>query len=110
MLGDTQGQAGRGSEHLTELWVSLLMARMAFKGPFQFKRFYDDSTINTRSTGVKWRGPGCFQRLPMTAQGKHYTVVAQRGFGLSFPGDPRHAGTPSCVTDRREPEAGGWTR
>ena len=39
--GDTQGQAGWGSEHLMELWVSLFTAgeldQMAFKGPFQLK-------------------------------------------------------------------------
>jgi len=36
---DSQGQAGRGSEHLMELSVSLFIAgeldQMAFKGPFQ---------------------------------------------------------------------------
>jgi len=44
MPGDTQGQAGRGSEHLVELWVLLVIAgewdQMAFKGPFQLKPFY----------------------------------------------------------------------
>ena len=42
--GDTQGQAGQGSEYLMELWVSLFTAGeldwMAFKGPFQFRRPY----------------------------------------------------------------------
>jgi len=37
-------QAGGGSEHQKELWVSLLSAgewdRMAFDGPFQLKPFY----------------------------------------------------------------------
>jgi len=35
--GDTQGQAGQGSEHLMELWVSLFIAgeQVTFKGPFQ---------------------------------------------------------------------------
>jgi len=35
----------RGSEHLVELWASLLIAggldQVAFKGPFQLKRFYN---------------------------------------------------------------------
>ena len=39
--GDTQGQAGWGSEHLMELWVSLFIAGeldwVAFKGLFQLK-------------------------------------------------------------------------
>ena len=43
--GDTQGQAGGALSTLIELWVSLFVAgeldRMAFKGPFQLKRFYD---------------------------------------------------------------------
>ena len=48
------GQAGQGSEHLVELWVSLLIARrldqMVFKSPFQLKQAYD-----SRSTGsVVW--------------------------------------------------------
>ena len=43
--GDTQGQAGRGSEHLMELQVSLFIAeeldQMAFKDPFQLKPLCD---------------------------------------------------------------------
>ena len=43
--GDTQGQAGWGSEHLMELWVSLFTAGeinlIAFKGPFQHKCVYN---------------------------------------------------------------------
>jgi len=43
--GDFQGQAGSGSEHVTELCVSLLTAGelddKTFKGPFQLKQFYD---------------------------------------------------------------------
>ncbi len=39
----TQGQAGWGSEHLMELWVSLCTAgeweQTAFRGPFQLKPF-----------------------------------------------------------------------
>jgi len=39
--GDTQGQAGWGSEHLMELEVSLFIAgeldQMAFRGSFQLK-------------------------------------------------------------------------
>jgi len=39
--------AGPGSEHLMELWVSLIMAgeldQMAFRGPFQLERFYDSN-------------------------------------------------------------------
>jgi len=38
ILGNIQGQAGQGSEHLMELWVSLLTAgdldQVAFKGSF----------------------------------------------------------------------------
>ena len=45
VLRDSQGQAGRGSEHLLEPWESLLIARrldwMAFRGPFQLKQLYD---------------------------------------------------------------------
>ena len=45
VLGDTQGQAGRGSEHLMELWVSLFIAgefdQLASKGPFQLKKLND---------------------------------------------------------------------
>jgi len=45
----TQGQAGWGSEHLMEVWVSLFTAgeldQMAFKGPFQLKQFYDSMTF-----------------------------------------------------------------
>ena len=48
MPEDTQGQAGRGSEHLVELWVLLFIAgewdQMAFKGPFQLKQFYDSDS------------------------------------------------------------------
>ena len=44
IFGDTKGEAGRSSEHLVELWVSLFIAReleqMAFKGPFQLKQLY----------------------------------------------------------------------
>jgi len=40
---DTQGQVGRGCEHLMELWVSVFIAwgldQMALKCPFQLKRF-----------------------------------------------------------------------
>ena len=43
-LGDTQGQAGWGSEHLTELWVFLFTAggldQMAFTSPIQLKSFH----------------------------------------------------------------------
>ena len=42
---DRQGQAGQGSEHLMELWVSLCTAEVlakegAFKHHFQVKQFY----------------------------------------------------------------------
>ena len=33
VLGDTQGQAGRGPEHLMELWVSLFIAEGWNKQP-----------------------------------------------------------------------------
>jgi len=40
----------RGSEHLVELWVSLLSAgesgQMTSKGPFRLKRFYDAMVAN----------------------------------------------------------------
>ena len=43
--GDSRGQAGRGSEHLMELWVSLFIAgefdQLASKGPFQLKKLND---------------------------------------------------------------------
>ena len=49
--GDTQGQAGRGSEHLMELWVSLFTAReldwMTFNSPFQLKRLCDFINLQT---------------------------------------------------------------
>ena len=42
---DIHGQAGWGSEHLLELWVSLFIAgvldKITFKDPFQLKQFYD---------------------------------------------------------------------
>jgi len=48
-LGDTQGQARPGSEHLIKLWMSLLIAgkldKMTFKCPFQSKGFYDSMTL-----------------------------------------------------------------
>ena len=41
ILGDIQGQAGWGSDHLMELWVPLFIAggldHRTFKGPFQLK-------------------------------------------------------------------------
>jgi len=41
--GDTQGQAGWGSEHLIVLYMSLVTAgeldKMTSKGPFQLKQF-----------------------------------------------------------------------
>jgi len=41
-----QGQAGKGSEHLMELWVSLVTAgggldQMVFMCPFQLQSIYD---------------------------------------------------------------------
>lgn len=33
--------------------MSLFTAGIAFKGPFQFKRFYDDSMINTCVTDLQ---------------------------------------------------------
>jgi len=66
---DTQGQAGQGSEHLMELWVSLFIAgdldHMAFKGPFQLKLFYVSiqgdrtgtqlqSQLNSQTAKVRW--------------------------------------------------------
>ena len=42
--GDVPSQAGWGSEHLMELWVSLLTAgeldQMAFHGPFHLRQFF----------------------------------------------------------------------
>ena len=39
--GDTQGQAGQGSEHLMELWMSLFIEgeldQLTLKDPFQLK-------------------------------------------------------------------------
>jgi len=44
ILGNTQYQAGRGSEHPMELWLFLSVAgdvdQMAFRDPFQIKQFY----------------------------------------------------------------------
>ena len=46
----TQGQAGWGSEHLMELWVSLCTAgewdQMAFKGPFQLRGHCDSVVLD----------------------------------------------------------------
>jgi len=45
ILGDTQGQAGGGSEQIDLAVVALFIAReldwMTFKDPFQLKRFCD---------------------------------------------------------------------
>ena len=54
---DTQGQAGWGSEHLMELWLSLFTAgesgKMVFKGPFQLQRFYDSKAEKLLDTDEK---------------------------------------------------------
>jgi len=46
-------QAGWGSEHLMELWVSLLSAgeldQTTFKGPFQLQQCYDDAIIGEKN-------------------------------------------------------------
>ena len=53
ITADTQGEAGWGSEHLMELWVSLLIAgqlhQMAFKGPFQLS-----DSIKLQQIYVSW--------------------------------------------------------
>ena len=43
--GDTQGQAGPGSEHLMELWVSLLNAGSWTRGPLRVPSSSNDSMI-----------------------------------------------------------------
>jgi len=54
-----QGQAGRGSEHPMELWVSLFIAegldQMAFKGPFQLKQFCDPMIQDAVLWQVLWQ-------------------------------------------------------
>ena len=67
-----------GSEHLVELWVSLLIARrldqMVFKSPFPLKRFNDSMIMSmVEKAPAAPQGPAGFSKNPL--QGKKQTLT-----------------------------------
>jgi len=51
--GDTEGQVGRGPEHLmASLFIAGELDWMTFKGPFQLRPFYDSVMIWTWCLGI----------------------------------------------------------